>query len=61
MCDTSVYLTKGNSEELLISSIELVSIEGREITIRNIFGEQKKVSGSIREINLMENKIVINV
>jgi len=59
MCDTSVYLVKGGAEELVISSIELVRIEGKDISIRNIFGEERKVSGSIREINLMENKIIV--
>lgn len=59
MCDTSAYILKSGAEELLISSIELVSIEGKQIIIRNIFGEQKEVSGSIKEINLIENKIII--
>ena len=59
MCDTSAFIVKDGTQELVMSSLSRVIINGTDIEISNIFGEIKKVSGKIKEIDYSENRLVI--
>ncbi len=59
MCDLKAYITKQGSEELLLESVNLVHAEKGEVTVRNLFGEEKKVRGEVREVSLVKNRIVV--
>lgn len=61
MCETAAYLVKDGKEELLISSLEMIRVEEGSLEISNIFGERKQINGRIREINFLENKVLISV
>jgi predicted RNA-binding protein len=59
VCDLKAYLIKNKREELLLESVNQVHAEHGEVTLRNIFGEEKKVPGEIREVSLVKSRIVV--
>ncbi|HYA87961.1 MAG TPA: CooT family nickel-binding protein [Nitrospirota bacterium] len=59
MCDLKAYVTKGDKEELLLESVNLIRAEQGEVTVRNLFGEEKKVRGVVREVSLAKNRLVV--
>ena len=61
MCDTSAYIVKEGKEELVMNSLELMKVHNGSLEITNIFGERKNVEGRIRELNFLENKVLIEV
>ena len=59
MCEANAYLIKEGEEELLMESVDV--IEPEEIdTFRlvDIFGEQKVIKARIKQMNLVNHKIV---
>ena len=59
MCDVKVYVVKQGKEELLLEAVNLVRVEGGEVIVRNLFGEEKKVRGAVREVSLIKNRLVV--
>ncbi len=59
MCDLKAYVRKGDKEELLLESVNLIRAEHGEVTVRNLFGEEKKVRGEVREVSLAKNRLVV--
>ena len=59
MCQTTAYLVEGGLEVPLFQDV--VSIEPDEGRLRmiNLFGEEKSVTGRIKQIDLLAHKIVI--
>jgi len=46
--------------ELLMEDVVRVEVEGDDIKVMGILGETRHVRGSIKEINLLKNTILIN-
>ena len=61
MCEASVFRVKDEKEELVLADVEVLRPEGAFIFMKNIFGEQKRVKGRIREMNLVEHRILLDV
>jgi len=59
MCDLKAYVIKQGKEELLLESVNLLRVEKNEIVLRNLFGEEKKVTGAIREVSLVKNRVIV--
>lgn len=59
MCESIVYLKSGNKEEIVLKDVGLVKPQGDNVLIENIFGEQKTIKARIKEINLIDHKIVL--
>ena len=59
MCDLKAYVTKQGKEELLLESVNDVRVENGEVVVRNLFGEEKKVRGAVREVSLVRNRVVV--
>jgi len=59
MCDLKAYLRKNDREELLLESVNLVRVDHGEVTLRNLFGEEKTVRGEVREVSLAKNRVVV--
>jgi predicted RNA-binding protein len=36
-----------------------VRVENGEVVVRNLFGEEKKVRGEVREVSLVRNRVVV--
>jgi predicted RNA-binding protein len=59
MCDLKAYVKKGQTEDLVLEAVNSVRREGEEIVLRNLFGEEKRVTGAVTEVSLARNRLVI--
>ena len=59
MCDLKAYIKKNDKEELLLESVNHVIAEGGEVILRNLFGEEKRVRGEVREVSLVKNRLIV--
>lgn len=59
MCEANAYFIKNGDEELFMESVDVVEPQEDKLFIKNIFGEQKTVSAHIKQIRLLEHKIIL--
>ena len=59
MCETNAYIVKDGREELYLESIDLVRPDGGRVLLKNLFGEQKTLEGTIKEISFSEHRVVL--
>jgi predicted RNA-binding protein len=58
MCETNAFLERGEGEELLLENVDVIEVVDGTLRLINIFGEEKKIKGSLKKFSLRENKIV---
>ena len=61
MCEAHAYILKNGVEEMLLENVDQVEVEGDEIRMINIFGEQKILKARVRSYNNTERKIILEV
>jgi predicted RNA-binding protein len=61
MCESSVFIEKEGNRELLMEDVVRVDIDGDGIKLTGVLGETQATRGQIREINLMQHTIVIEI
>ena len=61
MCEAHAYIIKNGEEEVLLENVDQVELEGDEIRVINIFGEQKILKALIKSYNNTERKILLEV
>jgi len=59
VCDLKAYVTKNGKEELLLDAVNQVRAEGDEVILRNLFGEEKRVRGVLREVSLAKSRLIV--
>jgi predicted RNA-binding protein len=59
VCDLKAFVKKNDKEELLLDSVNHVRAEGEEVILRNLFGEEKRVHGILREVSLVKNRLIV--
>jgi predicted RNA-binding protein len=59
MCEANAYVYRNGKEELYLESVDIMRPEEGKIFLRNLFGEQKVFDGGIREVSLLNHKIVL--
>lgn len=59
MCDLKVYVQRGDKEELVLESVNQLRTEGGDVVARNLFGEEKRLRGTIREVSLTRNRVIV--
>lgn len=59
MCEANAYLVKGDDEELIMESVDVLRPEGESVYIRDIFGQQRWIRASIKELNLVQHRIIL--
>ena len=60
MCESSAYLiTKGREEKIMDYCIAVIPQADGKILLTDLLGEQKIVDGMIKEIMLLEHKIIL--
>ena len=58
MCETNAFVERGGEEELLLENVDVIDVVDGTLRLINIFGEEKKIKGSLKKFSLRENKIV---
>jgi predicted RNA-binding protein len=59
MCETNVYVYKNGQEELYLDNVDIIRPEDGKLFLKNLFGEQKVFEGTIKEIALLNHKVVL--
>ena len=59
MCEANAYLSKEGGEELILEDIMILRPEEDQIYLQNIFGEQKRIKARIKEMNLINHRIIL--
>lgn len=58
MCESNVYLLKGEKEELVFREVVRIVPDGDGYMLYGVLGDSQKIKGKIREMNLLSHKIV---
>ena len=59
MCEVHAFLLNKDMEEMILENVDQVDVEGDEVRLINIFGEQKIVKARIKSYSAVKNKIVL--
>ena len=59
MCLSKVYLLKNGNEKLVSESVCNVLMNDKDITLYDIIGQKTTVKGTIQNVDLLKNKILI--
>jgi predicted RNA-binding protein len=60
MCESNVYLVNDQGEKkLVMESVDKVIPMGEDVYLENIFGERLTLKGHIKEMALVDHRILI--
>jgi predicted RNA-binding protein len=60
MCESNVYLRKGNDERLIMENVAAVTPVGEDtFVLKGLLGERMEVKAIIEDINLMGHRITL--
>ena len=59
MCEANAYLLKQGKEELVLEDVSILRPEEDGLYLQNIFGEQKRVRARIKELSLVDHRIIL--
>jgi predicted RNA-binding protein len=59
MCEASAYLIKDGEETLFMENVDILRPEKNGIYLQDIFGGQRSIKARIRELNLVEHRILL--
>ncbi|MCC5909312.1 MAG: CooT family nickel-binding protein [Clostridiaceae bacterium] len=60
MCESSAYLVTNEGEKRIMDNVVYMKPEDGKVYLSDLLGEQKIVEGIIKEIKLIEHKIIIS-
>jgi len=59
MCEANAYIYHDNKEELVLKSVDLVTPhDDGGFLLVDIFGTQKVIKGTLKQMNLVDHKII---
>jgi predicted RNA-binding protein len=58
MCEANAFILIDGKEEKLLENVDLVSLEGDDVKLVSIFGEQKTLKARLKQYNNTEGKII---
>lgn len=59
MCEANAYILQDDKEELILESVDLVKPQDDDgFLLVDIFGTQKVVRGKLKQMNLVDHKII---
>ncbi|CEJ74998.1 Predicted RNA-binding protein [[Clostridium] sordellii] len=59
MCESAAYVLKNNNLERVMENVVSVDPYEGKVYLTDLLGEQKIIDGQIKEIRLMDHKIII--
>lgn len=59
MCEANAYLIKDGKEELIMEAVDILRPESGGIYVQGIFGDQRWVKARIKEMNLVDHRILL--
>lgn len=58
MCEAHAFILENGKEEKILENVDMVSLEGDDVKLVSIFGEQKTLKARLKVYNNTESKIV---
>ena len=59
MCEANAYIFRDDKEELVLESVDMVTPhDGGGFLLVDIFGTQKIIQGKLKQMNLVDHKII---
>ena len=58
MCEAHAFILKDGEEEKVLESVDVVELEGNEVKLVSIFGEQKTLKARLKLYDNTRSKIV---
>ncbi|HDL08366.1 MAG TPA: CooT family nickel-binding protein [Desulfobacteraceae bacterium] len=58
MCEAHAFILKNGKEEKFLENVDLIKIEGDQINLVSIFGEQKTFKGKLKLYDNTARKII---
>ena len=59
MCEAAAFMIRDGKEELILESVDLLEPDNGNIRLVNIFGEQKILAAKIKQLSLVNHKIIL--
>ena len=59
MCEAHAFLIKDGIEEKLMENVDQLEVDGDEIKMTSIFGEQKNIKAKIKSYNGSDSRILL--
>jgi len=59
MCEAHAFLIKDGIEQKLMENVDQLEIDGDEIRMVSIFGEQKNIKAKIKSYNGSDSRILL--
>lgn len=59
MCEANAYLIKDGEEKIVMEGVDVLRPEQDGIYLQDIFGGQRTIKARIKEMNLVEHRIVL--
>jgi predicted RNA-binding protein len=61
MCDTDAFILKNGAEEKVLESVDRIDREGDELTLTNIFGDQRTFRARLMRFDNNEGKLLFEL
>jgi len=61
MCEANAFVLIDGKEKMLLENVDLVSLEGDDVKLVSIFGEQKILKARLKQYNNTEGKIIFEI
>ena len=59
MCEANAYIFQNEKEELVLESVDTITPQGDDgFLLVDIFGTQKVIKGKLKQMNLVDHKII---
>ena len=59
MCESNAYIEDNGNEILYLEAVDILIPEGGKIYLKNFWGEERVLDGEIKEISLLNHRIVL--
>jgi predicted RNA-binding protein len=59
MCEATAYLMRRGKENEIMRDVALVEVQGKQLTFRDILGNEKKLQARIKKIDLIQHKVAV--
>ena len=59
MCEANAYLIKDGEEKLIMENVDTLRPENDGIYLQDIFGGQRTIKARIKEMNLVDHRILL--
>ena len=59
MCESTVYIEKGDEEEVVLKDVVFVEPREDSVYIEDILGESREIIGRIKLIDLVSHRVVL--